>query len=149
MKATVANDTINVFILWFILVMPLMSEWKYQHNVNKTQLPTSLLLYLSLHMISHCSAHSRGLQIIIGSSVIFAAVITLALVLFIYFGKPQVWIWIGLGYFNCTFCNELNVYWLYSKKSMIITGCYIDKDNVFNEIGILMHWLCRLGHQEL
>lgn len=35
-------------------------------------------------------AHSRGLQIIIGSSVIFAAVITLALVLFIYFGKPQV-----------------------------------------------------------
>nr|XP_022327270.1 gamma-glutamyltranspeptidase 1-like [Crassostrea virginica] len=35
-------------------------------------------------------AHSRGLKIIIGSSVIFAAVITLALILFIYLGKPQV-----------------------------------------------------------
>lgn len=38
----------------------------------------------------HFRAHSRGLKIIIGSSVIFAAVITLALILFIYLGKPQV-----------------------------------------------------------
>lgn len=70
------------------------------HNVKKTQLPTSLEVYFSLHMVSHCSAHSRGLKIIIGSSVIFAAVITLALVLFIYLGKPQVWIWMGLGYLH-------------------------------------------------
>lgn len=70
------------------------------HNVKKTQLPTSLELYCSLHMFSHCSAHSRGLKIIIGSSVIFAAVITLALVLFIYLGKPQVWIWMGQGYLH-------------------------------------------------
>lgn len=70
------------------------------HDVKKTQVPTNLDLYCSLHMVSHCSAHSRGLKIIIGSSVIFAAVITLALVLFIYLGKPQVWIWMGLGYLH-------------------------------------------------
>lgn len=70
------------------------------HDVKKTQVPTSLELYCSLHMVSHCSAHSRGLKIIIGSSVIFAAVITLALVLFIYLGKPQVLIWMGLDYLH-------------------------------------------------
>lgn len=68
------------------------------YNVKKIQVSISLEVYFSFYMVLYCSVYFRGFKIIIGFFVIFVVVITLVLVFFIYFGKFQVWIWMGLGY---------------------------------------------------